>query len=211
MKLTSEDEILKWLYDNFDLYRREIKIHPDLTVDVNASLNPSTYNNWKGGLCPVVFGTVTGLVDFSNRGLVSLEGAPKSCRSFICGSNYLKSLEGGPNTVSGAYICSYNELTDLRGAPDQVPKRFVAHGNPLKSLEGCPSFIGERFHLTYTLTLPLLRTLVALDGVVFDVSDDDVDPVLERILDKYKGQGRRGAFACKKEMIEAGFEGNARW
>jgi len=211
MKLESEKSILKWLYANFDLYQHEIKVHPDLTVDVSASLTPTTYNNWTAGLCPVVFGTVTGHVDFSNRGLVSLRGAPKSCHGFNCGSNYLESLEGGPKTVFGAYICSYNELTDLKGAPDQVGKRFVAHQNPLKSLEGCPSFIGERFHITYTPTLPLLRTLVAKDGVVFDTSDNDVDPVLERILDQYKGQGKMAVFDCQKDLEDAGFEENARW
>jgi hypothetical protein len=135
---------------------------------------------------PLVFGKITGNFQAVDLGLTTLEGAPY--------------------WVGEAFAVSNNNLTTLTGGPEYVGTYYFVTKNPLENLDGLASHIGNGVEFDYTPTLPLLRTLVAKK--IWPTPDQ---PALESILNKYAGQGRRGMFAAKKELIEAGFSGNARW
>jgi hypothetical protein len=136
--------------------------------------------------------------------------------NFSCNENpQLRSLEGAPASVGGDFWCSYTPITSLAGAPERVGGGFWCHNTPITTLEGLPKTIADRIFLTYSSNLPLLRVLVAQGGVVFwskglRRQTGDAEKVAE-IINRYAGQGRRGMFNAKKELIEAGFAANARW
>jgi hypothetical protein len=184
-----------------------VEVHSDLSVSVWDDLEAQTGSTAPMGKLPLTFREVTGNCMFSSMGLTSLLGSPKKCGGFFCSGNRLISLVGGPTEVTANYSCSYNQLVDLRGAPNTVPGWFVCMENPFESLEGCPKSIGEKITVTYKHDLPLLRTLAAAS---IDI-ENTPDQFLERILNNYAGQGKRGAIRCQKELISAGFERNARW
>jgi hypothetical protein len=122
---------------------------------------------------------------------------------------HLKSLEGCPEQVRVDFNCSENQLTTLVGGPKKVGGDYRAHHNPLASLEGLATEIGGLLLLTYSTTLPLLRALVAQE-ILFGWEPGTAQPPFE-IMKKYAGTGKRGVIRCQKELIQAGFEGNARW
>jgi len=151
--------------------------------------------------------------DMGTAGLVTLAGSPKHVYSgFRCVHNNLKSLEGGPESVGGHYLCGFNQLTNLKGAPRKVHGNFSCVGNPLESLEGLPQEGVETLYLSYSPSLPLLRALVAQE-ILFRqrVEAPEPPPRVQEIMTKYAGEGKRGVIRCQKELIAAGFEGNAKW
>ena len=139
---------------------------------------------------PVEFAKVNFSLQIQNRGLDSLEGCPTS--------------------VGQHFNCSQNRLTNLIGGPKAVGRDYLAYKNPLESLEGLATEIGGILMLSYSPTLPLLRALVAKEIVFDQWTHTDVTPPTE-ILNRYAGQGRAGAIECKRELVAAGYEGNARW
>ncbi len=160
---------------------------------------------------PVAFESVGGTLMLANNKLTTLKGCPQHVGySFECEQNELTSLEFGPKTVGANYNCSRNELKDLTHAPAHVPGVFNCALNPLESLEGFPEFIGKAVYISYSPDLPLLRTLVA-QSIIFWPTVATQGVAAREILNKYAGQGRRGAFDCRRELRAAGFEGNARW
>ncbi len=138
--------------------------------------------------------------------LQSLEHCPKSVGAiFSCMTNQLSSLEHAPEKVNTLY-CMENKLTSLHGAPKKITGELGAWGNPLESLEGMPEEVNLLW-LHYSPTLPLLRCLTAKkmwQGIGWPREVWDT-------LQKYMGQGREGAFDCRRELRAAGFEENARW
>lgn len=203
---TSKTEVWDRLHTWFDVFDQStVEIHPDFSVsiwgDLDAHGAPSINR------LPLVFREITGTCVFVNMGLETLEGSPTKCGSFSCAGNQLTSLVGGPTSVLENYMCGYNQLTDLKGAPEIVPGYFTCWQNSLTSLDGCPRSIGGKITVDYSPDMPLLRTLVA-NKIELEPAPD---PILEIILNRYAGQGRAGAIDCKRELVAAGFEGNARW
>jgi len=185
---------------------------------------------------PVKFDIVQGNFMVGRTGLATLEGCPRLVGGkFSCAGNPIKSLQGGPASVGEHYYCSDTGLTTLTGAPTQIALNFFCNNNTqLKTLDGAPAVVLGEFscidsaiedlnglphsmgtvYLTYTETLPLLRTLsakqIALDVPAQVADHRRVDEVV-RIINRYAGEGKRGVIRCQKELIKAGFEGNARW
>jgi hypothetical protein len=187
------------------------KVNDDLSV--NAPEDVVLHNQFYSAFekLPVGFSHVGGGLMLSINKLKTLQGCPTAVGgSFECDNNSLQSLEFGPSQVGESYNCSHNQLKNLIGAPKIVPMSFNCSNNPLETLEGFPEKIGKTVYITYTPSLPLLRTLVAREIIFWPSTTDNGLKVLS-ILAKHVGQGRRGAFSCKKELIEAGFEENARW
>ncbi len=150
---------------------------------------------------------ISGTFSCSHSNLTSLAGAPKVVdEDFWCDHNKLTSLEGGPSEVYGSFYCTGNLLTTLQHAPQTVTKTFGCIKNKLQSLEGLPPKL-KTVELDWWPFTPLLRTLVADEIRWWTYPPDEVVD----ILNKYKGQGRAGAFDCRRELRAAGFEENARW
>ena len=163
----------------------------------------------------VEFSEVNSSFSAVGKGLVTLLGAPEKVEGYFdVASNKLETLRGGPKWVGGDFICWKNQLSSLEAAPEHVGGAFIIYANPLVSLEGMPQKIGVKLALSYDPELPLLRTLVAphieLSTGPKVVSWDRL-LLCEEILNKYAGQGRAGAIDCKRALVAAGFEGNARW
>jgi hypothetical protein len=176
---------------------------------------------------PVKFQHVSGDFVVPTCRLTSLKGSPESVGGvFNCKSNKITSLAPGPKTVGLSYICGYNPLVSLEGCPEVVPGDFYCEStqiqsfqgapkvvgddlfaiiNPLKSLDGFPDAVGA-LYLSYTSDLPLLKALVAPQLILAGAPEK-----ITQIMKTFEGQGRRAAFACKKQLIEAGFIKNARW
>jgi hypothetical protein len=139
--------------------------------------------------------------------LDSLKGAPQHVGGdFVCNENNLTTLEGAPQGVGGVFLCEKNRLTSLKGAPHTVGEDFWCRENDLSSLEGLPDRIAGNLFLDYSPTLPLLRLLL-IKGVG-DFRLNDVK--LQKILAKYKGKGWSAMVPCARELIRAGYKGNAR-
>ncbi len=114
-------------------------INSDLTVDAKYVDIQKKFK-----VLPVKFGKVDAF--FCDRvGLISLEGAPHTVRTFSCQSNSLTSLAGAPGVVEGDFNCSGNKLTSLSGSPQKVGGDFLCLKNSLTSLAGGPQVVGKDF------------------------------------------------------------------
>jgi len=148
--------------------------------------------------------------------LTTLEGMPQKIGGSVeIQSNQITSLVGCPQKVQEHLYCNYNQLENFIGGPFEVLGELVASNNPLTSLQGFPEKV-DKVYLTYTQELPLLRALSAKRIFLHPHPNTWLESKItviqvERILNKYAGEGKRGAIRCQKELIAAGFEGNARW
>ncbi len=186
---------------------------------------------------PVTFGTVNSDFSCISAGLQSLAGCPRSIRrDFICTGNELanlvgcpanigrsliwvgsrlRSLEGCPEIIHGEFTCSRNYLVSLQHGPKHVEGNYDCSHNPLTSLEYLPDIIGGYLKVPWSKDLGLLR-LVKYQRVYLYNRQGTIGKDLEspqNILNKYSNPQatRRDILACQKELIDAGYEGNAAW
>jgi hypothetical protein len=206
-------QVLSLISQHFTVDGR-VTVTPDgkVTVERDVVMNNRFYKGFEK--LPVEFASVGGTLSIETNNLKTLVGCPETVGGgFDCDDNELMSLEGGPKAVGRGYSCSKNFISDLKGAPRAIPGNFNCSINPLQSLEGFPSEIGGTLWISYKETLPLLRTLVAHSIVFYPWADNTDSPAgrVLSILKKYAGEGKRGVIRCQKELIAAGFEGNAKW
>jgi len=149
--------------------------------------------------------------------LTNLQGAPKRVGGYFnVSGNHIRDLAGFPESVGGSIFLANNNLKSLRGLPETISDDLEIHGNDLASLEGFPRSVAGWVTLDYTPTMPLLRTLGALHVnlvVTTEHGGSALKTKIQKILNdpRWIGQGRAGAIDCKRELVAAGFEGNARW
>lgn len=187
----------------------------------------------KGNKLPVIFSTVSGSFDIENKNLTTLEGTPRSVgTTFNCGGNVLatknliggpveagryeawrcglESLEGSPRVINGDFHCFGNSLKSLAGAPQRVGGDFTCSDQSLESIDGLPDGV-QQFRVDPTRSLPMLKALKC--KLVYSMSVTGDYRLLMKIINKYCGDNysRKSILACQKELIDAGFEGNASW
>lgn len=181
------------LEEAWDILDKHCKITDD--VDDEVSLDEEGRVN------------ITGTITFRRKGQTEFPlWFGKVTGNFYAEGLALRSLEGAPYEVGKSFIVKQNKLSTLAGGPKYVGGHYSAVFNPLVNLDGLATSIGDSFSFNYTPTLPLLRTLAAKR---IWPNPDQVE--LEKILAKYAGHGRAAAIDCKRELVEAGYEGNARW
>jgi hypothetical protein len=169
-----------------------------------------------------------------NNYLKTLEDGPTSVGSnYICDNNELISLKGAPRIIKGTFSCDNNKLTSLEGCPRYISGSFYCKKNKLlTSLKGGPRFVGEDvyfnsctnlislqdIHLHFPKvrgTFYLNRTgpktsvlgfllIQQLKGVVLD------DLTVAAILNEYIETRNRNIFNCALELINAGYEAEAK-
>lgn len=124
--LQTKSEIISWL-KRYEINKYEIFEDKQygFKVDVNESVHLSNCNLQK---IPVRFNIVLG--------------------NFHCHSNFLKSLDFGPEVVFGHFDCSNNQITSLKNGPHRVYQQYMADCNLLKNLLGCPNYVGGIFTCT---------------------------------------------------------------
>jgi len=181
-----DEEIKKIVKDQFyisDMPATFEVINGEVSVDGNCSWMSS----YKATKLPIKFSKVTG--------------------SFFVNDQKIVTLVGSPETVGKTFGCSHNLITSLVGGPIEVGKNYYCDSNPhLVSLDGCPNTVGERFYCDWNENLPLLK-LVRYTGVTIYYNDEVND-----ILYKYVGKKplRQAIIQCQRELIDNGFEGNAK-
>jgi hypothetical protein len=125
----------------------------------------------------------------------------------------LESFTGFPQTVQGCW-CDKNKFSNLIGSPT-VAKFLSCRNNPFLSLEGLSPNV-ERFTLTWTPHLPLLRLVALESAFLTENKQGSLESIqVEEILRRHGGTDpatlRKRLTACQKELIDAGFAGNAKW
>jgi hypothetical protein len=204
-------EIKKLLKEYFDI-KGTPTINPNGTVDIDGDCKLKI--DKKVNQLPVKFGKVSGHFNCNDNQLTSLEGAPQSVGgNFYCYRNQLTSLVGSPQSVGGNFSCDDNQLTSLIGAPQSVGGIFWCNDNQLTSLVGAPQSVGGYFYCDWSPTLPLLRTVVAKEVVIYKGNDyfEEIMDILNSSIKDNPGSYRKAAIDAKRKLIDAGFEGNAKW
>jgi hypothetical protein len=211
MEIVDEKQIESLLKKNFLIKGRfkinngMVSIEGDITVRDECELSQ----------LPVNFENITGNFNLTHNHLTTLYGSPSTVGGgFFCSNGKLTSLQGGPDYVKGGFSCSHNKLTSLQGGPSFVGGGMSCASNPLKSLEGIPISTTRYFGFPYRRDLPLLRVLqynFAIESISDKSSFSETNTVRD-ILEKYSNNpSRSNILACQKELINAGFEGNASW
>jgi hypothetical protein len=188
--MVDQAEIRKLLEEYFDITGIST-INPDGTVDIEGHCELK--ENKKTTKLPVKFGKVSD--------------------NFYCNSNRLTSLVGAPQSIGGHFSCNYNQLISLEGAPQSVGGYFVCGGNPLTSLEGAPQSVGGGFSCDWSPTLPLLRTVVSKEVVIWkgDARFKEINNILNSCIKNNPGSYRKAAIDARSALIDAGLRGNAKW
>jgi hypothetical protein len=87
---------------------------------------------------------------------------------------YLTSLEGSPEYVSGYFSCYSNHLRSLKYAPKFVGDDFDCSHNYLRSLKGAPKFVGGGFSCSYNeikFTEEDVLKVSNVNGRIFGISN----------------------------------------
>ena len=189
------DEIKKKLLQNFTVGSNKITINEstgEIDIfgydDMVELINPKLYK------LPVSFNEVT-------------------CDNFMLTQSLLVTLEGSPKIVHTLFSCVDNSLVSLVGGPNVVDGNYICFKNPLTSIDGLAEKIGGRIMLPNNENLPILR-LVSRSNEISFVNNDRVvsNDSVSQILKKYAGQKplRQAIIQCQRELIDAGYKGNAR-
>jgi len=209
--MVDPDQIVKTFHERFNT-NGTLRPHEDGTLSVDGWVNVRPHTETFGLRFREVHGYF-GMVGTKTR---TMDGAPSVIHGdlSIRHCTNLVSFGDGLRDVKGMLRVEGTGLRSFVGGPKTVQFNIVCESNPnLTSLEGFPISVGSRVEITYTPTLPVLRLLVA-PGIWFLYgTGEGIEAALdvENILMKYAGQGKRGAIRCQKELIAAGFEGNAKW
>lgn len=179
------------------------------------------------GQLPVRFREVDGDFYVADMGLTTLAGCPLVVTGdFFCQRNKLTSLKGMPRTVQ-TVDAGHNQLSSFEYVPPNI-QDLTLDGNKFTSVEHCPPtqhlfvthnsfehFQNTPAHIreisvTVTPNLPLLGLLTVGDINLYD-SEDTPMTELTNIMNRYAGQGKAGAFDCRRDMRAAGYGSNAQW
>lgn len=161
---------------------------------------------------PVTFSYVSGTFEAHNKGLTTLEGVPASCHNLLVNQNALTNLDHCPSDLNWLFVKA-NRLVNFEGSLRSV-NLIDARKNPFKNLNGLENIRVEEIKISYSENLPLLKLLVAKQiYLAHDIVKLDHERVndINNILQKYAGQGQKGALACAVELSDAGFKENAQW
>jgi hypothetical protein len=158
--------------------------------------------------CPRIVG---GEFNYSSNNLTDPSGGPVECGTYFGSGNNLTTLVGSPKIVNNShYAISSNYLPNLIGATESTLQNFTCTRIlTLTSLEGLPK-VTRLLQISWNKNLPLLRLLSVPDTCKITFLNH-VHPV--SIMKKYRGQEplKKAIWECQKELIENGFDGNAKW
>ena len=166
---------------------------------------------------------------YSNK-LTSLEFCPSHIGgNFLCNENELTSLEHCPSQIGGNFHCHGNKLTSLEFCPSQVGGDFYCGYNQLTSLKFCPSQVGGNFscsHNKLTSLKDVHTHIKKVDGgfrcvhnhteshilglMLIEIGREIVTRLgdgkdVDKILNKWKNQGRKGVLGAQRELLELGY------
>jgi hypothetical protein len=229
--MVDDEKIQMLMFQYFEDADEERMRPEDYVIDSDGAVHVNTHiNMYKGTtnrMLPVQFAVVDGSCIFSDRGLISLKGAPLHVNGdFDCSMNALTSLAHAPKTIArmgGQFRCDGNLLTSLAYAPKNAAEivcndnrltnlqdappcgHLWAPNNPFESFKHTPDHIHE-ITISYEPNLPLLG-LLAVGKIDFE-HDSDLTQ-LKKILNNYTRQGRVGQLQCAAELVRQGYKSHA--
>jgi hypothetical protein len=114
--------------------------------------------------------------------------------------------------VSGSFNLNGSGISSAHGMPSEVGKSLLLMSLPNFPLQELPHKVGGEVWLDYNPQWPLLHLLqIQIGGRIFlYTGDPDQDQVLNTIMNRYRNKGYTGMVPCARELIKAGFKGNAR-
>jgi hypothetical protein len=120
------------------------------------------------------------------------------------------SLKGSPIFVGNDFSCRANKITNFIGGPIHINGSFDAINNKhVTSLQGLPDYVGRNIEIEWLPNLPILPLLTK---PYFVERNSWPDPVWQILLTYYRKKPlKKSILACQKELITAGFVGNASW
>jgi hypothetical protein len=180
--MVDKDAVAKLFRSWFDTDSVQFEVNDDGTISGEGCIQNAA--KFPEGQLPVRFKNFKGSLFFTHAGLHTLEGAPEF--------------------LDGDLRVRHNLLENLHGAPKIITGILSLLSNPLTSLVGFPNSVG-RVVLDDDPQLPMLRLLNAKEIKLSGSRG------IEHILNAYAGEGKRGVIRCQKDLIKAGFEGNAQW
>ena len=145
---------------------------------------------------------------------------------------FLSSLDGCPDHVTGYFSCRSNALTSLVGGPERVDCSYACYDNKLTDLVGCASHIGGKLNCeknNITSLVGIHDIIKSCKSFSFDSRKikqggigllliDDLTEITSHftklskpfeIIKSYLGTGSNGMNACSKELINAGYTNHA--
>jgi hypothetical protein len=173
----------------------DYKIHDDGSVDINPNY---PYNR----VIMRVKNNITKLPIKLNVVNGSMDGRFSS----------LTTMEGFPEIISRSLYMTRCELTSLDFCPN-VKLNLDFEGILLRSITGIPSnSVLDTLKLSWHSKLPLL-SLLRLNVAFLFLFDQSGQHLSEKILRQYMNvpNKRKAIIDCQKELIDAGFIGNAGW
>ena len=128
-------------------------------------------------------------VSLYNKGLTRLptDLPEKITGNFGCIENELTSLEHCPSQIGGNFSCSHNKLTSLKDVHTHIRKVdgwFICFHNYIES------------HILGLMLIEIGREIITRLG-----GGKDVD----KILNTWKNQGRKGVLGAQRELLELGY------
>ena len=187
-------------------------LRTDGKVDVPGKVY--MYRRPRKHVLPLQFNEVKGDFTVQSSGLDSLQGCPRVVLGdFNCAENPITDLQGAPQFVGGRFLCIETNITNLVGGPVEVHGEYVCRYNPhVTSLEGLPRLVKKSLDIPYSRDLPMLRTLLVQETTEISLwgSRERYPDIVKDILNKYKSKGWGAMVPCARELIRAGFRGNAK-
>jgi hypothetical protein len=160
---------------------------------------------------------VSGIFECSNNELSSFKGAPETCRKMLARHNQITSLQDV--SFSDHIDVRSNKITSLLHCPKALDTLIISD-NPVTSLEGLPKQL-VHLSVTYSSNLPVLRLINSRAGISFGgnyhhdaLSCDKLLRIIynhQESLMINKNPIKLVLWKCQNELIENGFEDNARW
>ena len=203
--MTDQQQILQTFNKHFE-HRGQVSVDAQGLISCTGKVKLTT----RVERLPCAFLKVDGFFDCSYSSIQTLEGAPQIVGGKFSASNcILATLEGAPRKCGGFWVLG-NQLQNLKGGPDWVDGNYLCHSNPLTSLEGLARHISKQFRCDITPDLGLLRILQTGTDEFFDLAHVNRPPLT--IINKYldMGGGWNRMVPCARELIWAGFPGNAK-
>ena len=109
--------------------------------------------------------------------------------------------------VGGFFACYSNNLITLEGSPPSMNNHdFGCFNNPLINLNGLSENINE-LYIHYSPNLPILKAVLNSRYIEWY---NTAPKIVDKLTNKYCGQGKAKMAKCAIELVKAGYERNAR-
>lgn len=180
-------------YGDEIIHNKQYSWDPNGKLNIHTGISVEFGFPMPDGMWPVEFGRIEGILNMQNSGL--------------------QHLEGGPVEVWEDLDLSLNPLVNLKGLTTHIGGRLLLEGIKFKSLEGLPPNLSVE--ISWYPDMPMLRLLtckwIELPWRQMQLPADAPEKQVLSILRKWRHHGKAGVIDCKRELVAAGFEGNARW